>query len=229
MSWSDARLRLRYYGHASFGLWWGDDSLLFDPYRPGGFGGSMDLPPIEERFARVVVTHDHDDHAALDALKHPAPRVHSGQHGCFLISRVGVFHDEYRGRRRGGESDVVIVEVGGRRIVHLGDVGHSPRPNDLRSLGDDQRIDVLIVPVGGYFTIGAAQAWEWCRALSPGWVIPAHGADPRVGLPLRPIAHFLASSTWPVQRSAEIVEYEEGLLSFKNRVVVMGATAESGG
>ncbi|TXD39078.1 MBL fold metallo-hydrolase [Lujinxingia vulgaris] len=215
-------LILTWYGHACFGLRCGDRSLLIDPYRPGGFGGKMALPPIEDAFDAVVVTHEHDDHAALDALIHPAPRVEVGEVGPFRISRTRVYHDEYRGVRRGGTSDILSVEVASRRLVHLGDVGHSPRPLDLKALSAGPRIDVLIVPVGGFFTIGAAQAWEWCRALSPRVIVPAHGADPRVGLNLRPTAHFLAGSPGSVEEVGGSVECDGALLSFNNRVIVMG-------
>ncbi|RDV39850.1 hypothetical protein DV096_04605 [Bradymonadaceae bacterium TMQ3] len=222
---SPGTFALTWYGHACFGLHAGAHSLLIDPYRPGGFGGAMALPPIGDPFDAVVVTHEHDDHAALDALVHPAPRVEAGPTGPFTLTRTRVYHDEYRGRRRGGTTDILSIAFANRRLVHLGDVGHSPRPDDLKALNAGPRIDLLIVPVGGYFTIGAAQAWEWCRALSPRAVVPTHAADPRVGLKLRPISHFLATSPWPVEEVEMSVECDEALLSFKSRVIVMGTSA----
>lgn len=211
-------MELTYFGHAAVGLRSPTgEGLLVDPYRPGGFGGAMGYEPIDESFDWGVASHDHDDHAAFDGLAEPPELVEEGRAGPFQIERFGVDHDEYGGGRFGGAVDMLRIACDGVTLVHGADVGQSPDgpiPDRLR------RPDVALVPVGGLYTAGPAQAWEWVERLGPRLVIPTHYATDRCDLPLGSVAPFLARAQRVVSIAGGRVELTAGLPSFDLRSVI---------
>lgn len=191
--WAQTRYRgrvdIEFLGHAAVILHAGDERLLIDPYESGQFAGRMAYRPIEDEVDAVVCTHDHVDHCAVHAVPHSPPVVDEGFVGAFEVRRVRLAHDEYDGRRRGGHVDALEIHHRDRRIVHLSDVGQSPDPDRIERLRDP---DVLFVPVGGFYTIGAAQAWEWTVRLNPTIAIPIHYRTAACSLPIRGVENFLA-------------------------------------
>lgn len=163
--------------------------LLIDPYESGGFDGKMAYAPITDRVDAVVCTHQHADHCAVHTLPGAPAHVEEGEVCGFRITRHRLWHDEWEGRRFGGEVSALRVEVAGEGVVvHLSDVGHSPGAREVEAL---RGADVLCVPVGGFFTIGAAQAWEWCQRLESRMIVPMHYKTGRCGLELEPLEVFL--------------------------------------
>lgn len=162
--------------------------MLVDPFRPGGLGGRFRLPPITVAADVVAITHYHEDHSWLDRAQ--ARAVVADATGTFLgleVTTVPAYHDRELGTRMGLVS-MLAFSLGGLRVVHLGDVGVEPTPGQWRALGQP---DVLLVPAGGTFTLGPAEAAEVARASGASWVVPMHCADLRVELPLRPVEEFL--------------------------------------
>ena len=143
-------MELVFYGHAAVSLECEGERLLVDPYASGGFGGLIAYPPIEGAFGAVVCSHDHADHAACDGLEGSPEVLDEGRWGGFVVRRHVLEHDEYGGRRRGGEVDALVIDIGGLKVVHLSDVGHAPRERDVEVLGG---ADVLLLPVGGFYTV----------------------------------------------------------------------------
>ncbi len=186
---------LEYVGHATFALRHADASLVIDPCPPGAFSEALQLRPIDDVFDYWVGSHEHVDHNGGDALLGPPKRVPDGA-GPFSIRRVTSDHDEYGGRRRGGQVDLLVIEVDDRRIVHASDIGRSPHPSTIDAI---RGADVLLVPIGGFYTVGAAQAWEWCLRCSPKAIVPMHYKCGGGTLPLRGIDPFLAVATWPTE------------------------------
>ncbi len=182
-------MRIDFFGHAACALTSNSGArLLIDPYEPGGFGGKISYPEIHGDFEAVVCTHDHLDHNAVHAVKPVAPpRVEEGKVGPFLIERIRLDHDEYRGQRRGGTTDALMIHVDGLCILHLGDVGQAP--NGQWPIA---HCDVLLVPIGGFFTIGAFQAREWIRRSGARLTIPIHYHTASCDLKIRGLETFLA-------------------------------------
>lgn len=215
-----AYMEARFLGHAAVLLTSSDGTtLLIDPYNPGGFDGKMAYAPIAWRADAVVCSHAHLDHCGVSDLPNePHPIEGDGDFGPFTVRRHRAFHDEYGGRRRGGAVDVLEIGVDGLTLVHLSDVGHSPTAALTAALA---RPDVLFVPVGGFFTIGAAQAHEWYRRLAARVVIPLHYKTDRCGLSLRGRAGFEAQVGVGEPEQGSCVELQSRMIRFRNSVVLL--------
>ncbi len=107
--------------------------------------------------------------------------------GEATISGVGTFHDETRGSQR-GRNVVFTVEMDGLRVTHLGDLGH---PLSDRQAAEIGKPDILLVPVGGFFTIDASTASEVAEKLGPRIVIPMHYKTECCGFPIASVDGFL--------------------------------------
>lgn len=154
-------MTITWYGHACFALESSCGSIVFDPYGPGTVPG-WTLPALTAD--KVICSHGHRDH---NYSKGVAPTG-----GAFTggILQIPTFHDDKRGALR-GENTITLVGAEGLRVVHMGDVGCPLTQEQIAALG---RVDVLMIPVGGHYTVDAAQAWEITQALGPSIVIPMH-------------------------------------------------------
>lgn len=177
---------LVWHGHACFELV-SDKGLriVVDPHD----GYSIGLKPPSTRADIVLVTHDHYDHNAVEGVASDNAVIRCCLEGEEEIQGVRIKgfklpHDKYEGRRRGWVH-AYLVEVDGFRVLHLSDTGVVP---SLELLGDPH---VLLVPVGGTYTIGPDEAWSLVSALRPPVTIPMHYWVPGMMMPLDPIDEFL--------------------------------------
>jgi L-ascorbate metabolism protein UlaG (beta-lactamase superfamily) len=184
-------LRLTYYGHAAFLVETADGTrIIIDPYLSGAFGGSFAYAPIDEPADLVVATHEHDDHGAVGTIPgHPRTFVHPVDQSFRGVRIVGIpaAHDPDGGRKR-GLNTLIVVDDGRVRLVHLGDLGHELDRPTRTAL---ERVDVLLIPVGGTYTIDAGQAARVVDSVAPKVVIPIHYRTSRVDMPLAPVDDFL--------------------------------------
>lgn len=162
-------MKITWYGHACFKIETAEGSVVIDPYAPGSVPG-LRLPAMTAD--KVLCSHGHSDHNCAEAV------TPSGREAALKISLIPCFHDGERGRLR-GENFISVIEDEGLRLAHLGDLGHSLSPSLLAALG---RVDVLLVPVGGFYTIDAQQAQALCAALNPRIVVPMHYRSDTCGL-----------------------------------------------
>ena len=185
-------MKIKYLGHASFLLTAGDGTrVLIDPYEHGCFDGAVKYGKITERADIVACSHRHADHYGLKDLddgyelfEGSGERVLKG----IKVRGVSTYHDESGGSER-GENTVLVFEIDGMKVVHLGDLGHSLTDEHVEQIGP---VDVLLVPVGGYFTIDAVKATEVMEKLNPKLVIPMHYKTEKVDFPIAPLDEFLA-------------------------------------
>jgi L-ascorbate metabolism protein UlaG (beta-lactamase superfamily) len=171
----------------------GGKTILIDP-----FGAQIGYPVGKVAADAVVVTHEHPDHNNV-GMASGSPLILRGLTGNgwtdidstvgdVHITSVHVYHDDKQGALR-GKNAAFIFETGGLRIVHLGDLGHTLTPDQIAEFG---RVDVLLIPVGGVYTIDAAGAAGVVTALKPRIVIPMHYKTPKLIVPLAPVDKFLA-------------------------------------
>ena len=161
---------IRYQGHSQFLL---EDKngqrVVTDPY-----DASTGYPMVSVRADAVTVSHAHGDHSYTDKVTgSPVIVRDAGRHMPLPdveITAIPCFHDEAKGAKR-GPNLMMLIEMDGVRVLHCGDLGHLPDGKTLSAAG---RVDILLVPVGGYFTIDAAQAVKTAELFSPAMIIPMH-------------------------------------------------------
>jgi L-ascorbate metabolism protein UlaG (beta-lactamase superfamily) len=165
--------------------------LIIDPYLSGSYNGGMAYRPVAESADAVVVTHQHQDHNAVQEVLGD-PRVllepQAATVGNIEIRGVPVFHDESRGKKRGSNT-IVLLKADGVTVAHLGDLGHELDDEALSTIGP---VDVALVPVGGFFTIDAEEAARVVAQLKPKLVVPMHYKTDFVDFAIAPVEDFLA-------------------------------------
>lgn len=155
-------MTLTWLGHSCFRLDSADGSAVIDPYAPGYVPG-LALPRDITADA-VILSHTHADHGCAEAV------ALTGRTPAFAVTGLDTFHDEVRGAKR-GENRVTVIDAEGLRLVHLGDLGHELSAEALAALG---RVDVLMLPVGGFYTVDAAAARRIADAVGARITIPMH-------------------------------------------------------
>ena len=175
------QLELRWNGHACFSLTCRDFTVVFDPYENDyvpGFG------PLDLEADLVLCSHGHGDHSAAHVVK-----LRQGGTNPFTITEIHTFHDPQGGALR-GENTIRILEAGGLKAAHFGDLGCELTPTQLAEL---QGLDIAMIPVGGFYTIGPEEAKALVDKLGARVVIPMHYRMGDVGLPaIRELDDFLA-------------------------------------
>jgi L-ascorbate metabolism protein UlaG (beta-lactamase superfamily) len=191
---ADKPLTLRWHGQSCFLLTSpGGAAILMDPFhKEAGY------PVPALKVDAVTVSHEHFDHNNVEAAK-PGAKIIPGltesgflqvneQVGDVHIRSVATYHDSRQGMMR-GKNTVFIFETAGLTVVHLGDLGHVLDEEQVKAIG---KTDVLLIPVGGTYTIDAAEATRVMGQLKPKMVIPMHyKTDKTVNLPLAPVDNFL--------------------------------------
>ena len=118
---------------------------------------------------------------------------------------------------RGGNI-IFCFEVDGVRVCHLGDLGHLL---DDKQKAEIDRVDILLVPVGGYYTINAKTATEVCDQLKPGVIIPMHYRTNK-GLPsIAGVDEFLRGKAKVKWLDTSQVEFKAGELANAGQIIVL--------
>ncbi|MBN2465574.1 MBL fold metallo-hydrolase, partial [candidate division WOR-3 bacterium] len=180
----------KWFGHSAFLLTAsGGTRVITDPYLSGSYNGDIAYGPIRETADAVTVSHHHQDHDGVSGLP-GKPKVIEGKgsHKTGSVSIVGVetYHDEDQGARR-GRNTVFVFEDAGLRVCHCGDLGHVLTPQQVAAIG---RVDVLLVPVGGTFTLDAAGARKIAAQLAARVIIPMHYKTDKLGFAIDGVDGF---------------------------------------
>jgi L-ascorbate metabolism protein UlaG (beta-lactamase superfamily) len=184
-------MKIKWYGHAAFGIT--TDSgvrVITDPYIPGCFDGAVKYKPITDEFDVALQSHGHDDHAGADKVPGKPTVVEGpGTHNVKGIEFKGIktYHDPSGGAER-GENTVFTFEADGVRVCFCGDLGHTLTPEQTAEVG---KVDVVLVPVGGHFTIDDKEAWSVVDALDASVVVPMHYKTEHVDFPIAPVDAFI--------------------------------------
>ena len=197
-------MKLTWMGHACFTLEQDGYTVITDPYT-----GVEGYPPLAVSAHAVFCSHHHFDHDAVDCVT-----LLKEGNSPFIIREVPSFHDDQSGSLR-GTNTIRVFTAGDVSVVHLGDLGHQLTEEQLAAIG---KVDGVLVPVGGVYTVDAQGAKQVCQAIGPKWVVPMHYRHAPYGLPnVAGVEEFLA--LWPreqVQRltgpSFEVTAETAGIL-----------------
>ena len=162
-------MKLKYFAHACFSLQFDNGTVLVtDPYDE-----SVTYPPCDIPCTAALVSHDHFDHNHVQSLAGEFTVVKapgSCEIGGAKITAVPCYHDPEKGALR-GTNLIFRVECEGLSIAHLGDLGHMPNEEQLAAISN---LDVLMLPIGGTYTITTPQAEEIIRTVKPKLAVAMH-------------------------------------------------------
>ena len=216
-------MKIKYFGHAAFELAFESGTkIVLDPYQSGSFGGAIACGPIKGGFDAAVVSHDHDDHACKGVLSRSKLVIKTaGRHEVagVIVESAAAFHDDTKGSQR-GKNLMSVIEADGLRIAHLGDLGHSIGAKEYPQL---EGVDVMMIPVGGHFTIDAETAARVVKAFAPRIVIPMHYKTESVDFPIAPVEHFTKLMDTVEEAGSSEIVVTKATLPAKLTVVVMEA------
>lgn len=181
-----------WYGQACFKLKGKTTSIVLDPYDPEFVGLKL---PKELQGDVVLISHEHKDHNNWEAVtnsdgKKPMIFRDPGEYeiGGAVISGISSYHDDSNGSERGGNI-MFHMMFDGLNILHLGDLGQSKlSEQQIAQIGE---VDILLVSVGGVYTIDAKAASNIVSQLEPRIIIPMHFKTEGLKFELSGVESFL--------------------------------------
>lgn len=219
--------------------WWGQSTFVLTASTglkalldPTGSGTGYKIP-TQDGIDLVTASHEHSDHNAVN-LASGSPQVLKGLAGSdwakidqtvkgVKIHTVGTYHDDSNGSAR-GKNAIFVFDIGGLRVAHFGDLGHKLSPEQVTALG---KVDVALIPVGGYYTIDAKTAAEVIVQVNPRVVVPMHYKTPDLAASLsgvlKPVDDFLKGMEGKavVQETGQTTTISAAKLPEKLTILVM--------
>lgn len=179
-------MKIRWLGHSCFLLTSaGGTRVVLDPFDP-----KIGYPAPAVEADLVTISHQHSDHNFTQVLKGNFTKFEkAGTYSAagIEIKAVPTFHDEAGGAKR-GQNLVFRLVIDGLSIVHCGDLGHPLAPEQVQALAP---VDVLLVPVGGHYTIDPAAALAVKNQLQPVLTVPMHFKTGALDFPIQTVEPFL--------------------------------------
>lgn len=217
-------MEITYLGHSCFKVKNKAGLVIYlDPFKSDMVG----LPLPKDVADVVTVSHAHDDHRAVEVITGPINREKT-----FVIDKVGEyeiagvqisamssFHDKNGGAER-GKNLVISMVVDGLVVVHLGDLGAKLSESQIDKLGS---VAVLMVPVGGTYTLDAGEALALTDEIQPAFVIPMHYQTKESKIEdLAQLDVFLEKNKYPLAgESVHKIKVETGSLPEDTQVLLM--------
>ena len=208
-------MEITWYGHACFRVREMGVTIVADPYeRDIGYT----MPRI--RADVVTVSHSHEGHSCPRGFR-GSPRVLGcpGEYeiGGVFITGVPTFHDAVEGKDR-GQNIAFLYDFDGLTVCHLGDLGHMLTQRHVETLDG---VNVLLIPVGGRSTLGAAQAAQVVSLVEPNIVIPMHYQTEGLARDLDSVASFLKAMGEGCLEPQEMLKVSATKLPQEPQIVVL--------
>ena len=200
---------IEYRGHSCFKITQDSFSLITDPYKKGSVPGLQDL---DEEANQVICSHQHGDHYGLEEVWLSDVRVDTP----FDLTLIDTFHDDKEGALR-GKNNISIISYKDTKVVHMGDIGCIPEDDEIEKL---RGCTLLLIPVGGFFTVEPDVAWEIIKKIDPQVIVPMHYRGDTYGYKeIGTLDGFLKLGDLPVERIGSTLDTDT--LGDDRKVVVM--------
>jgi len=214
-------MKIKWYGHAAFLITAANGTkVIADPYESGAFGGQLAYEKIDDRADIALVSHDHADHNDAKSLP-GSPQVVQGT-GTKTVKGltfkgISTYHDPSKGKER-GTNTIFTFSVDGIQVCHAGDLGHILGEKELAEIGP---VDILMIPVGGYFTIDPKEATRVVEQIKPRVTIPMHFKTKKCEFPIAPVEDFLKGKPKVKRANATEVTFDPATLPKEMEIVVL--------
>ncbi|HEX3010533.1 MAG TPA: MBL fold metallo-hydrolase [Syntrophomonadaceae bacterium] len=206
-------MKIKWLGHACFYIETGYTKVVTDP-----FDKKVGYPMTAPEANLVTVSHQHWDHCAVDTVGGSPDIIKEAgiyQYHDITVKGIPSFHDPNSGNDR-GPNIIFSLQTEGINLVHLGDLGHIPDQAQVKAIGS---VDILLIPVGGKFTIDAREAFTTVEMLNPRIVIPMHYKTPHLTFELAPVEVFTSQFNLVVKKP--FLELEGQDLKSGTKVIVL--------
>jgi len=209
-------MKIRWLGHSSFlieserGI-----KIITDPFDETlGYK----LPRIKVNI--VTVSHEHFDHNYVRGIK-GRPIVFKGpvkrESHKMEFKGISTYHDSVFGSKR-GPNTIFIIKADGLKLCHLGDLGHILSPDKLTEIGS---IDILFIPVGGFYTIDSAQATQIVNDIKPRITIPMHYKTEAIEFSIDTVDLFLSNKDNVKRLESNELEIRKDTLPESTQIYVL--------
>ncbi len=169
----------------------------------------------------VICSHNHPDHHNTQSLSgNPFVIDGPGEYDVKKVFIKGIysFHDDKKGEER-GINTISVIDAEDLKVCHLGDLGQKAlSDSQLEKIGE---VDILMIPVGGTFTINGSEAVKIINQIEPKVVIPMHYKIPGLSLKLDGVERFLKEIGIEQETTEELNIQKKDLTEEKMKVVVM--------
>jgi L-ascorbate metabolism protein UlaG (beta-lactamase superfamily) len=209
-------MKIWWFGHSCFGI---EDEGVFVVNDP--FDKSVGYPIPNVKPTHVTESHQHFDHNAHNLLRGNFKLIKdSGKYedGKLLIEGIPSFHDEVNGEKRGPNIIFKMTFPSSITVVHFGDLGHLLDEQTMKKL---KGTEILMIPVGGIFTIDAKNAKSIVDAINPHVVFPMHYMTPHVKFDLGKVEEFTAGFE-DVKKMKNPFEIDQNTLkTLKKQIIII--------
>lgn len=209
-------MKIKWLAHAAFLITTGSGTrIITDPYATGN---GLNHGEIDESADIVTTSHEHFDHNNVAAVKGNPRVVAAGTEVSGIkIRGIPTTHDDTGGSQR-GENTIFCLEIDGLHVCHAGDLGHVLTDEQVQAIG---KVDVLLVPVGGFFTIDAKAATQVCDQLKPKVIIPMHFKTDKLEFPIAGVDEFIRGKDNVTRVDGSEIEIDAGRLPDSARIMVL--------
>ena len=210
-------MKIRWLGHAAF-LITADEGtrIITDPY---GVYPDLNYTQIEGPADILVVSHRHGDHYGAKVKGNPCVVSGGGKkkEKGIEFNGIDVYHDTSRGSQR-GQNTIFCFTVNGVRLCHMGDLGHLLSGPEIAEIG---QVDVLMIPVGGFYTIDDAEASKICDQIKPSVILPMHYRNDKCSFPIADVDDFLKGKANVKRPNTSDLELKKGQLPQVTEIIVL--------
>lgn len=212
---------IKYLGHSSFLIKSKNTKIVTDPFDPKMVG----LPFPKQEADIITVSHHHKDHDNVSAIN--GTPVIIDWPGEFEVKGIRIFgYQTYHDKKQGAERGEVVVykyEMEDMSLLHCGDIGLVPDTSFIDAIGN---VDILLIPVGGVYTIDPSEAARLVQKIDPSLVIPMHYNRENMNQDnfgqLARVDDFIKEMGGEVQRVEQKITVKKDDLKEETRVVVLG-------